>query len=918
MPILSADGTYVTVEKGDSLWKIASMYLGGGANYKQLLTYNPDIQNENLIYVGQIVRLSASGSAGSPAPSVSAIKITQFGLLSTSDDDLFATWTFDKPTSEIESYKVLWTYDLGNGIELEGNSGTISVDADMPEIARQSTFTIPSGARFVYFKVKPIAKTKGNNSDTRYWTIGWSEKKTYTNGTPLGTPDAPDVKIEDFTLTASLNNIDIPGATTIVFQVVRDNFAVCYTSSPTGIHEGYASYYCTIDADSEYKVRCYAYHPTTKLKSDWSPYTQNYRSIPVAPSSITKLKPIDKETILIEWAAVKSAETYEIQYSIDKKEYLTNPGQGTTGGQSGIETTSYTFYNLTPGKEYFFRVRAVNDQGESEWTPIQSVIIGEKPNAPTTWSSTTTAIVGEPLVLYWLHNPTDGSSETHAQLEYTVTIGGVSSEPVLILTTNDRPEDKKDDVMEYTIDTSTYPEGAKIEWRVRTLGILVYVEGSSDFEFGDWSAMRTVDIYAKPTLSMQVLDANDNEINEMGDIPLRAFPFYMKALPGPPTQNPIGYHVRIMSNQVYETVDNIGNAKFVNSGEDVYSKYFDITNSELDVMFTPGDIDLENSMSYTAYCQVSMDSGLTAESVVNFTVAWDEVAYTPNAEISIDLDKMTASIRPYCELIEIEYYKVSKSGSAYIKTSENLGFIRGTRVNKAKTITGELVYSGMTTDGAEVLFCEVKIGTIITDVTLSVYRREYDGKFTELASGIDGAKYTTITDPHPALDYARYRIVASSNSSGAIGYYDLPGVPVGSDSIIIQWDDAWSNFDVTDDGIPEQPEWSGSMLKLPYNVDVSESPTPDVSFVEYAGREHPVSYYGTQVGESASWSVSVPKSDKETIYALRRLAKWMGNVYVREPSGVGYWANVTVSFSQKHTDPIVPVSFNIRRVEGGV
>ena len=40
----------------------------------------------------------------------------------------------------------------------------------------------------------------------------------------------------------------------------------------------------------------------------------------------------------------------------------------------------------------------------------------------------------------------------------------------------------------------------------------------------------------------------------------------------------------------------------------------------------------------------------------------------------------------------------------------------------------------------------------------------------------------------------------------------------------------------------------------------------------------------------------VDKNDKETLYALRRLAKWMGDVYVREPSGSGYWANVTVSF----------------------
>ena len=108
------------------------------------------------------------------------------------------------------------------------------------------------------------------------------------------------------------------------------------------------------------------------------------------------------------------------------------------------------------------------------------------------------------------------------------------------------------------------------------------------------------------------------------------------------------------------------------------------------------------------------------------------------------------------------------------------------------------------------------------------------------------------------------------------------------------------------------------MLKLPYNIDVSDSHSPDVELVEYIGRSHPVSYYGTQVGESSSWSLDIPKSDKETLYAIRRLAKWMGNVYVREPSGSGYWAHLTVSFSHKDLDVVIPVKFNITRVEGGV
>ena len=167
------------------------------------------------------------------------------------------------------------------------------------------------------------------------------------------------------------------------------------------------------------------------------------------------------------------------------------------------------------------------------------------------------------------------------------------------------------------------------------------------------------------------------------------------------------------------------------------------------------------------------------------------------------------------------------------------------------------------------------------------------------------------------MDYARYRVVATSRSTGAVSYYDIPAQPVNEKSIVIQWDEYWSSFISTNEDETEAPSITDSTLKLPYNVDVSNSYKPDVSLIEYAGREHPVSYYGTQIGETATWNVEIEKDDADTLYAIRRLSKWMGDVYVREPSGTGYWANITVSYSQTHAKLTIPVTFNITRVEGG-
>ena len=544
----------------------------------------------------------------------------------------------------------------------------------------------------------------------------------------------------------------------------------------------------------------------------------------------------------VNWYGVKNAKTYEIEYTTEKRYFDSSNQVQSLTVDATLQWSHAEITGLETGKEWFFRMRAVNDNGHSAWTEIKSIVLGKDPIAPTTWSSTTTCVVGEPLILYWVHNAEDGSSQKYAELELTID-GRIETHTI----ENTTDENEKDKTSSYSIDTSSYVEGTKIQWRVRTSGITN--------TYGDWSIQRTVDIYAPPTLELSVTDANGNLLET-----LTSFPFYISGIAGPNTQNAIGYHLSIIANESYEAIDQIGNVKMVNQGEAIYSKFFD-TSENLVVEMSANNIDLENNISYKVNCVVSMNSGLTAENSSEFTVAWTDEQYEPNAEIGFNEDDISTYIRPYCENDE---------------------------------------------------------GNLIEGVMLSVYRREFDGSFTELATNIDNTTNTYITDPHPALDYARYRIVAISTSTGAVSYYDMPGYPIGETSLIIQWDEQWSTFDISNeiDGSETIP-WSGSLLKLPYNVDVSDSYSPDVELVEYIGRKHPVSYYGTQRGTSQTFNTEIDKKDEETLYTLRRLSIWMGDVYVREPSGSGYWANVTVSFSQKHCELTIPVTLSVTRVEGG-
>lgn len=910
MAVLSADGTYVTVQRGDTLSGIASRY-GNGLSYRQLASIN-GIPNPNLIYVGQVIRLSsgsgavATSTATNATSNSSVATITQFGIQSsdTANNVLFAVWTWSN--SNTDKYQISWEYDTGDGVWFVGSSSSNSVDENNPEASKQSTYTIPDNAIQVRFRVKPISKTyTSNNTEASYWTASWSAYKIHnTSDNPPKAPSTPTVVIEQYKLTASLDNLNL-NADSIQFQVIKDNTTVFKTSDTTIRYAdsesgtgGYAQYSCYVDAGSEYKVRCRSVKGS--LKSAWSDYSNNAATMPATPAGITACRATSATSVYLEWDAVASATTYNIEYTT-KKTYFDSSNQTTT--ETGVETTHFELTGLETGQEYFFRICAVNTSGESPWSEISSVSVGKDPSAPTTWSSTTTCITGDPLNLYWVHNSEDGSSQTYAELE--LIIDGIKETQTIKNTTD---ENLKDKTSVYSITTTEYTEGTVIQWRVRTAGVTK--------SYGDWSVSRTVDVYAPPTLTLNVTDVDGNVLEN-----LTSYPFYIYGLAGPNTQKPIGYHLTIISNDTYETVDNMGNTYTVGTGDEIYSKQFDISDP-LTLEMSAQHVNLDNNMSYTIKCVVSMDSGLTVEETTSFTVAWEDVGYEPNAEISIDPDTLVAHIHPYCEERKIAFYKVTLSSNVYTKTTENVEMADGipVEVNEANvyTETGEQVFSGNTVGGQAVYYCTIEENSLVDNITLSVYRREYDGTFTELMTGIDNNANTFITDPHPSLDYARYRIVAVSNTTGAVSYFDVPGYPVGCTSIILQWAETWSSFDTTSEDALSSAPWSGSMLRLPYNIDVTSSTSPEVSLVNYIGRANPVSYYGTQRGETATWTAVIPKSDKDTIYALRRLSIWMGDVYVREPSGSGYWAHVTVTFPQKHMETTTSVTLNITRVEGGV
>lgn len=880
------------VKRGDNLTKIAKNYksriAGNTINAKiDTLVKVNNIANRNRIYVGQSINFSAKGSTSSSssakAQTAKKVTINGFGLQANSSKgrDMYACWTWTR--EHTKEYKVRWEQYLRQ----PDGTGYLTWE-ETTETTRDSEFSAKDNSEYVQVFVTPVSETytskdsSGNETEKSYWTDVSETGKQYffKDNPPLAPDSAPTVEIDNNTLilTASYSNFKASDfdAVSVKFNIVKDNSVSLTTSGPVTINttSNYVAWQYKVEVGHTYTVRACCVASNGK-ESGWSEFSdeQNGKTKPSAPSmvkaSCRRVKRTDGvQAAHLEWSAVTNAEKYTIEYVKEDVTYFeTTPSEIQTTSTDDARTSIDIPFD-DAGYKYYFRVRAESESGTSDPSDIVEIPIGSIPGPPTTYSTASSAFVGDDMELNWVHNPTDNSKQTMAELQLNINNAGWKS--YYLHNTTDENSGSTEVTEDFTYGQGISYKGtlrfkmdtthadlnnATVIWRVRTYGV---TNESSD---ESWSVERTIYIYEKPTLELSMT----SDASGTGGLitTLTSFPFYIRgtlSITDYEIQKPVGYHLRIVANDYYTTVDDVGNNKVINPGDAVYSKYFDTNENPLIVELSANNVDLEPDINYTVYCSADMSTGLVVDNQHNFTISWTDVEYAIEADIVIDTDSYTALISPYC----------------------------------------------LNSDGG-----------FVENITLSVYRREYDGSYKEIATNIPNNN-TAVTDPHPALDYARYRLVAKDTETGAISYYDMPGEEINCSAIILQWDEDWRTFDSAGSLETDAPPWSGSLLKLLYNVKVTDSRKRESSLVEYAGRSYPVSYYGTQIDESQTWNVDIPADDKETVYALRRLSLWGGDVYVREPSGMGFWANTEVSFNESYDSVTIPVTINVTRVEGGV
>ena len=346
-----------TVVRGDTLSEIAQRY---GTTVRYLAKLN-NIRNVNLIYVGQVLKISevvtvtpskpnptpapppaSSSSKPTPTKTSSAATrapITAFGLQANTDRTFFATWTWSR--GDTQTFEVRWFYGTGDKAKFTGNKSTVDwIDNSQP----QSIYTAPENATYVSFTVKPIAKThKVNNKDVYYWTAEWSpEQFYYMKNLPPAKPPTPTATMEDYTLKIEVNGIEEDGID-IEFEIIQNDLTV-YKTGKSKVTRSVAKYSCSVSPGYNYKVRCRALK--NNLRSGWTDYSSNVNTKPNKPEKIIEMRAVSETAITLTWNEATTAETYDIEYAI-RLDYLGASNASTT--INNIETPRYTITGLSSG-----------------------------------------------------------------------------------------------------------------------------------------------------------------------------------------------------------------------------------------------------------------------------------------------------------------------------------------------------------------------------------------------------------------------------------------------------------------------------------------------------------------------------------------------------------------------------------------
>ena len=399
-----------------------------------------------------------------------------------------------------------------------------------------------------------------------------------------------------------------------------------------------------------------------------------------------------------------------------------------------------------------------------------------------------------------------------------------------------------------------------------TCSIKVRTKGAAD-KWSEWSEDVEMTVYAKPAASISIPDAKpEGPLGARVDkLPVQ-FDLSVAVRSGALSQSVTQWKLVLSAKEQIDFVDGYGNDAVLAPNEVVSEITVDSSDEDFSqpgqtVEVTAIDAVFVNGASYDATVYALMDSGLEAEP---FTVSFD-------CAISSGMESPTA------------YISTMFDWSARIYPS----------LYKYEEVEGETV------------------ATLDDRVLFTIFRVGQDGSLDMVQSEVPNAEGVFAVDRHPSFGTMNYRIVANHQDTDEVTVTDIED-DNDWNYILIQWDERAGVLDQDDENV----QFAFEHVQLPWNVTVSQSSSKDVAFKHYQGRKHPVALYGTQVGETGSWSCEIVKYEEDDeLRRLRRLAAWMGECWVRDASGLSYPANVDVKINRSWNSAAISVDLEVTRID---
>ena len=448
--------------------------------------------------------------------------------------------------------------------------------------------------------VAPTIGTNTRNSDTQN-TISW----TYSTTTP---------PITKFYIERSVNDQAWTQITT-VGETVRS-----YVDTSTSANKYY-----------RYRVKC----GNATGQSGYSSASNYTYNTPAAPTDLTAVRD-ESLKVNLAWTQNGTTQTEVI---------VESSTDGTTW--STVDTISgtlsaYTVESPDPLGLYY---RVTNRSNRttvltSEPSNVSEPLPLTAPNAPTIKSPVSGQVFNMPqsVTLSWVHNTTDGTSQTAAQIRFTFN-NGISWVSATVGT-----------AQSYDIDTSSIPVNSLISFMVRTKGAYS--------EYGSWSNAQGFYLRQAPSVSITSPASSDG--GSIADVPVQLGFTY--------TDNSGSFagSEATITNANSETAWR-GNPTWSVSGSN-YS--FDVPVAE----FLP-----PNNSSYTLTINVNSTSGLSTTSTRIFTTDYVEpnppvLAYAINdGDCSVTLNVTEGTGSSSIATVAVGVFRIDKNGETPIAAVMNSG-----------------------------------------------------------------------------------------------------------------------------------------------------------------------------------------------------------------------------------------------------